>query len=217
VKERPILFSGPIVRAILAGTKTQTRRFLHAAEGTWWGHAGYELRPQDDGSWGWYVRDTGEDVSFAKDVRCPYGVPGDRLWVRETWQENTPPSGWIYRADDVAGHIDSGWRPSIHMPRKACRLVLEVESVRVQRLQDISEEDVFAEGGVAKESLPPDPDNFHPPGSYGYVSGLHPFPEGRIYVTPQEAFAERWDSINAKRAPWDGNPFVWAITFRRCA
>lgn len=105
-------------------------------------------------------------------------------------------------------------RPSIFIPRWASRINLEITKVRMERVQDISEEDAKAEG-IAKEDLGYDSDNFHPPGSYGYVSGLHPFPKGFIHVHAKEAFEELWDSINSKRGfGWNVNPFVWAIDFK---
>lgn len=180
LKERPILFSGPMVRAILAGTKTQTRRLVKARALEWLGPDMF----------------TPEYVADPANGLCPYGVPGDRLWVRETWQENTPPSGYIYRADDVAGHIDTGWRPSIFMPRAACRIRLEVTDLRVQRLQDISEEDAKAEGVALTETVR----------------------EARVWhASHRAAFAGLWEILNAKRAPWDSNPWTWAITFRQVA
>jgi hypothetical protein len=190
VKERPILFSSPMVRAILAGTKTQTRRLVKPVRGFEHNNV---CRP-DMAADSWAVWWHGEFERVGCLQTCPYGVPGDRLWVRETWQENTPPSGYIYRADDVAGHIDSGWRPSIFMPREACRLRLEVTDVRVQRLQDISEQDAKAEGVPTRT-----------------------YTDGRGFEPATLGFRYLWDSINAKRAAWDSNPWVWALTFRRAA
>ena len=121
--DRPILFSAPMVRALLAGTKTQTRRVCKLD-----------------------VRSGMPEPELASLLRCcPYGVPGDRLWVRETWAPLTV--GYAYRADPVwnAPPADR-WHPSIHMPRAASRITLEVTGVRVERLQDISEADVIAEG-----------------------------------------------------------------------
>ena len=105
--------------------------------------------------------------------------------------------------------------PPYFMPRWASRITLELTGVRVERVQDISEEDAVAEG-IVREALPPDPDNFHPPGAYGFVSGLRPFPEGSIHPSPVDAFCELWDSINAKRGhSWESNPWVWILEFRR--
>ena len=114
-KERPIIFSGPMIRAILEGRKTQTRRIV---------------KPN------------------CLSKLSPYGRTGDRLWVRETWGHNPEGPGYVYRSDgdfDMKFHGDR-WRPSIHMPRWASRITLEVTGVRVERLQDINEEDALAEG-----------------------------------------------------------------------
>jgi hypothetical protein len=93
-----------------------------------------------------------------------------------------------------------------------------VTDIRVERVQEINQAAAISEG-IQREDVCPggfDPDGFHPPGAYGYVSGLHPFPEGRIYVTAAEAFAERWDSINARRGfGWDSNPWVWVVSFAK--
>lgn len=218
VAEHPILFSAPMVRAIRERRKAQTRRIVK--------HQGLPLDEfafyEVDGN---VVR-----TERGKPLACPYGKPGDRLWVRETWQENEPPSGWIYRADDIAGHIDSGWRPSIFMPRKASRLLLEVTEVRVQRLQDISEEDAQAEGlqpvqrqrwwqgyrdlgeghDLLHQDVPGDapPDWMIEPKEQLHVGGMH-----LLYPDAKEQFRLLWDSINGKKAPWDSNPWVWAISF----
>lgn len=187
-RECPIIFSGPMVRAILARQKTQTRRIVTGKTALRWLAPGM-FTPA-------FVADPENGLS-------PYGFNGDRLWVRETFQENTPPSGYLYRADDVSGYIDSGWRPSIFMPRFASRLTLGVTEVRVQRLQEISEEDAIAEGvrcwvcgGRVDGSSEEDCACFH----------------SKAAAVP--SFQVLWDSINFKRASWDSNPWVWAIGFR---
>ncbi|MBS0229488.1 MAG: hypothetical protein JSS23_12460 [Proteobacteria bacterium] len=225
MKERPILFSGAMVRAILEGRKTQTRRLFMVpgcVKGTRYAitSPSEEILRFDDGSFHYL-----STAALSGPYPCPYGQPGDRLWVRETW---CSPEKWLvgYAADgqcgawmgdgnggqtftphgyilEAPGYRDSfktpshtwgiarygaRWRPSIHMPRWACRLVLEVTDVRVQRLQDITEHDATAEGFS---------------------------PITRDCKRPK--FMALWDSINAKRAPWSANPFVWAITFRRLA
>jgi hypothetical protein len=219
MKERPILFSGPMVRAILSGAKTQTRRVVKSQPSseageifTGWYHPTVIDRHGDehpgpetygawtaDGEWG---------------MRCPYGQPGDRLWVRESWAPDPPCDGtWGYtswagcREGQIAGVPDrfrspkhciysaewSGtplrWTPSIHMPRWASRILLEVTGVRVERLQDISEADAVAEG--VKNSL-------HLPG-------------GRF---ANENFAHLWWTINGDGS-WDSNPWVWVIDFKQ--
>ena len=211
--ERPILFSGPMVRAILDGHKTQTRRVISTqpdAEG--WrtdGHGAWYPYTETSGTWGIGV--PGDLIS------CPYGAPGDRLWVRETW---SPWSGvvdcgeaaklrdaraqmpWaciLYGADRAWSKqqpADNGgkWRPSIHMPRWASRLTLAVTAVRVERLQAITEEDALAEG----VSPAPFCKSGRPPG-----------------LEHVEAYEDLWTAINGKRAPWARNPWVWVVEFTR--
>lgn len=213
VKERPIIFSGPMVQAILAGTKTQTRRVV--------------LRPDR------YIHI--RDCVHAS----PYGVPGDRLWVRETWRSQRL-DVVAYRADGEAGawigdgsggrmwihhgwiqgaaHKDRRgrwfgesvygrrWQPSIHMPRDYYRINLELTEVRVQRLQEISEEDARAEG------------------CDGWMNGHGPVSPSELIAEPgyfhdrffRQGFTFAWNEINHRRGfGWDTNPFVWALTFRR--
>lgn len=199
-RERPILFSGPMVKAILAGTKTQTRRLI---------------QPRHLNGTGFPMPTLAHAESLTACIGqfCPYGVPGDRLWVRETWclahpdyhsEEEGLRKGrpvldgrWCHYAatDDVDMSDGPGWRPSIFMPRWASRLTLEVLAVRVQRLQDTSDEDIQAEG-IAPE----------------YVSG----PGAADFAMQRRlALAELWDKINGKRAPWASNPWVWVVTFKR--
>lgn len=186
MRERPLLFTSPMVRAILAGRKTQTRRICKpqpsasahttAADGTpmraWW--------------------ETGKEIND-----CPYGFAGDRLWVRETWANIGEPKApiYAYRADTEDGErvrVDAPWKPSIHMPRAACRLVLKVTDVRVERLQSISEADAMAEGTQEPSLLP--------------ITGAR--------LTERSVFAALWESINGADS-WAANPWVWAITFKR--
>lgn len=205
VKERPILFSGEMVRAILADKKTQTRRIV---------------KPQPGDTVGPSVVTAGGCVVFqeyfgdmgAPLICCPYGVPGDRLWVREAFTdrftENDHGSKWAaYRADGrMIDHatgqqdalvVDMHWRPSIFMPRWACRLVLEVVAVRVERVQQISEADVRAEG--VSPCLDCDTYNHRNIGKLWHA----------------EDYRALWDKINAKRAPWVSNPWVWVVEFRK--
>src|SRR5262245_50360133 len=147
MKERPILFSGEMVKAILDGRKTQTRRLIM--------HQG---RPLDD--FAFYEVD-GDEVrtESGKQLKCKYGQPGDRLWVRETWrvfgghqyeyQQHQP--SVLYRADFDLFDEEGAWRPSIFMPRWASRITLEITKVRVERLDGISEEDAMAEGVQSTE------------------------------------------------------------------
>ena len=216
MKERPILFSGAMVRAILDGRKTVTRRivrFPRKEPHTFWGAA----YPHPSGI-GWLFADHPLDAGLIAAVSkgrtgtlCPYGAPGDRLWVRETWATLTnngirtvyradgedPRTGW----DDVPPERRPRmtWRPSIFMRREESRLTLDVVSVRVERLQDITEEDARAEGF----SLEPMP---------ARINGE----PGQVWVfDPVTWFAKTWDTINADRATWLSNPWVWRVEFRR--
>jgi hypothetical protein len=207
VKERPILFSGPMVKAIREGRKTQTRRII-------------QPQPEKKGG-GWYWSspryDNGDGVHYfhaviltpslmeAWQAACPYGVTGERLWVREAFRQGDGSMSVHYRADpdEVSG---GPWRPSIFMPRWASRLTLEITNVRVQRLQEISEEDARAEGVVPLESIGADQPILDT--VRGRTHGTHP------HVL---AYAVTWDTLNDERAPWVSNPWIWAITFRRVA
>jgi len=198
-RERSIIFSGPMVRAILAGRKTQTRRVL---------------KPQPAGLVNGMPYYEGRDA--AKLPTCPYGKAGDKLWVREACyitkacEDGAPLCDpvVIYRADGCEdqpnGYVS---RPSIHMPRWASRITLEVVSVRVERLQDISEANAEAEG--VSRCCP-----FGVCNGGGFIGGDENCRCADI--TPTQVFAHRWDSINGKRGySWDSNPWVWAIEFRR--
>jgi hypothetical protein len=173
--EHPILFTAAMVQAILEGRKTQTRRVIAGQldNPTFWQHGGYRLAFDiAAGKWGFYYREDTERALGSPLLRCPYGVPGDRLWVRETWRRTTSTNGLdsiAYRSDDSCFAVlcsDSGegdpvkvdlrkpmepfisgtWRPSIFMPRWASRITLEITEVRAQRVQEISESDAIAEG-----------------------------------------------------------------------
>lgn len=206
---RPILFSGPMIKALLDGRKSQTRRVLKPQPPEGFAFLGiYSPR----------LTAVFEDLSLdaRKDhaVRLPY-APGDLLWCRESLQAESNDQGhrWItYRADrslPVSGHIRWDWQrdtlPSIHMPRWASRLTLRVIGVRVERLQDISEADAIAEG------------------CWPYFDGenpeLVPTPDGHDDIEmfplrgPIDDFHRLWDSLNARRAPWDSNPWVAAASF----
>lgn len=186
MKERPILFSAPMVRAILEGRKTMTRRVI---------------KPQPE------IREISGLTVYPVDVykptyslsqilnKCPYGQPGDNLWVRETFNAD-----WcdhvIYRADGgsavAAGYAEEPkWKPSIFMPRCASRINLEITNVRVERLNDISEEDARAEGAEL---------------SCGEMR--------QDYPNYKRTFKRLWESINGTGA-WEANPFVWVIEFKK--
>jgi hypothetical protein len=142
MKERPILFSGPMVRAIMAGRKTQTRRVIGLTQ----------FGRSDTPGYDWTFRGTrnGGRGGLWQDFRheqmlrlCKFGTPGDRLWVRETFSDSEPV---FYRADGIANDSDVRWKPSIFMPRELSRLTLEIVAVRVERVQEITDDDARAEG-----------------------------------------------------------------------
>ena len=212
-KERPILFSGPMVRAILDGTKTQTRRIVKPQP-----PEGYHIDTchYNDTGWAfWVSANDHAGTCTCKNLRQPYGKPGDRLWVRETWRRSREgvPDGIEYRSSDNGLQMDSlryfdgaepqaardymqrlprgnRWRPSIHMPRWASRITLEVVNVRVERLNAISGEDAIAEGVSDRD------------------------PEFGAWQNPKEAFADLWESINGPGS-WEANPWVWVVEFNR--
>lgn len=214
MKERPILFSAPMVRAILDGRKTQTRRILKPAplppvarwimsNNQWVPKALNEVVQQQ------YVS------TWPMSLKCPYGIIGDRLWVRETFAPvydscehpelpDCPKEEWItgyaYKAYGV-NTVDK-WKPSIFMPRAASRITLEITNVRVERLQDISESDAKAEGVIAGCSNCGDPVDYD-----NCKCGIQK-PEYR------DSYIWLWNEINGKDA-WNKNPWVWVIEFRR--
>lgn len=233
VKEHPIIFSTQMIQAILGGSKTMTRRVVKLPK---WPDPSpkpdeWELR---EGVNIWVTRLKG--LNYEEYIKCPYGQVGDRLWIREAFnyiQGDGEPNdfGVCYKADSVinwwrdnAGMmnypINEKSMPSIHMPRWASRIVLEIIEVRVGRVQDISEDDAKAEGT--------------PPGYIAaYPTIFHKGQEG-YSETPTDyrgGFARTWDYINAKRrniAPkthkpiiiagdysWASNPWVWVIGFRK--
>ncbi len=208
-----------MVRAILDGRKTQTRRAVKPVRG----FKHYDIcRPDmaaDDFAVWWHGKET-ERVGVWQS--CPYGQPGDRLWVRETfqgplWEEGTwdagtdyhSPAFCEYRADggpmpeyvDFGDKLRQGWKPSIHMPRWASRILLEVTDVRVERLQSISEADAIAEGidGTACAA----------------AVGTAPSRQTLLPVAVH-GYAHLWGSLNADRGyGWDTNPWVWVVSFKR--
>jgi hypothetical protein len=238
-KERPILFSGPMVRAIIAGTKTVTRRIVEPMAGQqreWLTRELLDAVPHGEmkaGGWQMHHPKAGtvfQGVFVDHDsplgwIRCPYGVPGDRLWVREAWAfEDCGEDGHrlIWQADRAAAwasdvariaagafYMDADyqptrWRPSIHMPRAFSRINLEIASVRAERLQDIADDDIRAEGvtpDVVAEMLD---------GKRG-----EPHLLDMVAPKPRDVWRLGWDAINGQRAPWSTNPWVWRVEFRR--
>jgi hypothetical protein len=205
MKGKPIIFSGEMVRAILDGRKTKTRRVI-------------KPQPDEDG----LVRDLGKssDAWFdtsEREYKCPYGGHGDRLWVRETWRRSFSqfgqlPDGIEFKANNLLVYFDKSdrgvqaknaatekslprdgrWRPSIYMPRWASRITLEITDVRVERIQEITAKDCIQEGCPNR------------------LVGT-PIKSDKIAV---RGFQLLWNSINAKRGyGWDVNPWVWVVEF----
>jgi len=207
MKERPILFSAPMVRAILAGTKTQTRRTVKPQT--------LLRRPITDAGFGFLVG--------GRDYRSSYGQPGDRLWVKETWRTDFILDSYAPRelaetqpikfdADgESTGIVAFEWgkvRQSIFMRRWMSRITLEIVSVRVERLNEISEADARAEG---IEEVPDNSPFCGKPGWRDYSGdGLLPFD----YDKPQASYRTLWESINGPGS-WAANPWVWVVEFRR--
>ena len=217
MKERPIIFSAPMVRAILSGTKTQTRRLWKLPRGCdWYAEMGGERE-------GWFVDHGAPWWLHATECRCPYGVPGDRLWVREAFSgphsvDGLPPSEWNpcawncpiwYWAD--GNPIQGDWtrpRPSIHMPRWASRILLEVTGVRVERIQDISEADAQAEGIVSRRIGTGD-------ARTGCRDAFGLACDDSVWASSTiQAYGALWESINGPDS-WSANPWVWVVEFKR--
>lgn len=200
-RNKPILFSAPMVRAILSDAKTQTRRVVKPQPPDGFSPIPF---PTGTGTWAWQRAASGRGHHLhveraGEPFRCPYGAPGDTLWVRETWRaDDFDPPGTIYAADhpeaveEARGIIR--WRPSIHMPRARARVTLRVTSVRVERLHAITEDDARAEG-IASPSV---------------QTGPHAL-LGRPLATE---FGALWRSINGAES-WDANPWVWRVEFYR--
>jgi hypothetical protein len=203
-KERPILFSAPMVKAILKGEKTQTRRIVKTPKSF-----GEFIDVFDDdylAQYGFIAIDTSLGHGFK--VRCPYGKVGDRLWVRETFYCNDYRYPDAAPIDELKESLDykanhesdcdcffegSAWRPSIHMPRWASRISLEITNIRTERLHQISEADAIAEGvdAVSMADVP------------------------RQATTSHRAdFKQLWDKINGADS-WDKSPWVWLIEFKK--
>lgn len=215
MKERPVIFNGEMVRSILDGRKTQTRRLVpewqrpkYYPENDDEPHYNWMAVAQSDRRWGYGVFGETEEVC-AKELSimapCPFGNAGDRLWVRETFMDLTGTGieattgkfeGFAYRADTPAGSYGDEvrkeyglkWTPSLHMPRKACRILLEITAVRVERLNDISDGDAIREGCSAADMNSGD--------------------------CVADVFAHLWASIYGAEN-WRANPWVWVIEFRR--
>lgn len=181
MSEHPILFSEKMVRAILAGKKSQTRRVV-------------KQNPKGK-------------IPFTDELPCPYGLTGDILWVREKWQAQNTSGLWWHQVprnerplwnwaftnpvEPAFKAIPPRWIPSIHMPRMACRIELEITQLRIERLNSISESDAIAEGCQA------------------WIEN------GQVVDTAVSDYAHLWNEINLERGySWQSNPLVWVVTFR---
>lgn len=217
--ERPIIFSAPMVRAILDGRKTMTRRVVFTRVKDSGGNEAQRCERESDGWWFYYDHPSGDTwrnwcMQFE---HCPHGQPGDLLWVRETWRlggmyadgfgadhaPDTKREQLCYRADADDG-VDK-WRSPIHMPRWASRITLEITDVRVERVQEISESDAKAEG------LTQVGDGLYHYWRVGDWNGQ----DHAGYSRPTAAFRALWSSINGDKTgcSWQENPWVWVIEF----
>jgi hypothetical protein len=239
MNKKPIIFSTEMVRAILAGKKTITRRVM---------------KPQpilrDDGYCCWKTPDRigniwregetplGYTLHKMIELGCPFGKVGDLLWVRESWGDVTAAFDdsdelrtVAFKADNsvwdcygqmvyleqlgVSGIEVDKWKPSIHLPKFASRLSLEIKNIRVERLQDISADDALAEGISKTEFWKPNEVDENPKPVHEWKA---PFWDDYYFWThyPQIAFSNAWDKINGKRkdCSWESNPWVWVLEFR---
>jgi hypothetical protein len=191
--ERPMLFSAPMIRALLAGTKSQTRRVVKDT-------GLYAIDAAIHGA------ETAARELQALASRCPYGQPGHKLWVRETHMDLG--ACYLYRADPGAETERAlvapaqPWKPAIHMPRAASRITLEVTGVRVERLQDITAADAIAEG-IDADAQPGDA-----------VPLWRNYSTGGTTVEPRFSYETLWNQINGQGA-WELSPWVWVVEFKR--
>lgn len=194
---KPIIFSTPMVQSILEGRKTQTRRICKDNGDSLIGYEYVIDNPTYPEYWkgkksepytGWVAKFN--NLKIAMPRSCPYGKVGDALWVRESFCPGFSDEKQIhYKADDPNlkefKRMGWKWKPSIHMPKEAARIFLKIADIKVERVQDISEEDILKEG--LEKNMP----------------------------VMLKAFGELWDKINGERASWESNPFVWVISFNK--
>ena len=216
-KERGMIFNAEMVRAILSGQKTQTRRVMKPQPVLEDAFVGGITKPT------WIYKGTATPSGWIMHNMCHHGNVGDRIWVRETWQgplvdfehsddllrnaeKYEKPENCVYKADgvpapefyDADDNLRCCWRPSIHMPIWASRILLEITNVRVERLNDISEQDAIAEGI----------ERYNDDGIVYYG------PYGKGDCRPERAFSDLWKSIYGDES-WEKNPWVWCISFKR--
>jgi len=208
MKETPILFSSEMVRAILDGRKSQTRRVMNP-------------QPIDASNGTWYPKPSSEKAKhyanenhFKKGVVidfCPYGKPGDQLWVKETWRvakcyDDLKPLELMLTQRQIEYSADEDWllkevrgkvRTALFMPKWASRITLEITDIRVERVQDISRKDAKLEGFLPSE-----------------YNGMESW-NGKVFGNAQIAFEACWIDINGKKYPWSDNPWVWVVSFKR--
>lgn len=232
VKERPILFSGPMVRAILEGRQTQTRRIVKLANAyhDCGRHEIMEWRNQNEVWFGLYEWNT------VASLRCPYGSVSERLWVRETFRNTIDDKSFCciqYKSDESIrsllcdnngegdcvgtknhkeplqqiGKPGPPYKPSIHMPRWASRITLEITSVRIERLNNISEADALAEG-IERRNISWN----HAANEYKYYGWLEKHDQWSL--SPLNSYESLWESINGPGS-WAINPWVWVIEFKQ--
>lgn len=201
---KPILFNTEMVRAILDGRKTCTRRVVKTRRKD---ACGFYVTKNTDGSFAGVYEYDDEERMLESPMKPPY-QPGDLMYVRETWGEGYAEGTYIYKADDKLAEIPTFektakrlYRPSIHMPKEAARIWLKVTDVRVERLQDIDEDGAKAEGA-------------------NWKNGKNVGWEEKMRRTAIERFTEIWDSTIKKSDigsyGWQANPYVCAIQFERC-
>lgn len=231
MSEHPILFSTEMVKAILEGRKSQTRRIIKESFNGCMTHGPHPCpnepvvlipgevleHPFEDGKSMTIdypqVRAIFHCSTLDAEAKCPFGKARDKLWVRETWAMTKYYNGLteegfpVYKADYPVRPEASKWKPGIHMPKDFARIWLEVEEVRVERLQDISEEDVIAEG------IEPDPSGLQSDGVTEWMNYKN-YGQGFRYVHPLDSYQSLWQSINGPES-WEQNPFVWVIKFKR--
>ncbi|WP_130908334.1 hypothetical protein [Pseudomonas sp. Sample_16] len=221
IKERPILFSAPMVRAILEGRKTVTRRALNERALK---NIGYGVQLGECHELPSEGPLHPNSIDYYNDF-CPYGQPGDRLWVRETWARirvaQAPDQEWVvYRESDNRTDYGGPWKPGIHMFRRDSRILLEITAVRVERLQDISDEQAQAEGIIPVPKTTEE--------SHQFWRNYHLSGDGTFCVrTPKESFKSLWCHVAGGSFPkgeaaykasphsWDANPWVWVVEFKQ--